>query len=73
MNLAVEVGDHIYTTDYYQQSAFNPDDQIISIYYFVKPLEPIMLSLTNYKFDFTEDQLKFIKKNRKLKLFVLLI
>ena len=25
MNLKVEVGDHIYTTDYFQLSAFNPD------------------------------------------------
>ena len=33
--LDVTVGDHIYTTDYFQQSAFNPNDQIISIYYFV--------------------------------------
>jgi 8-oxo-dGTP diphosphatase len=34
--LDVTVGDHIYTTDYFQQSAFNPNDQIISIYYFVE-------------------------------------
>jgi ADP-ribose pyrophosphatase YjhB (NUDIX family) len=33
--LDVMVGEHIYTTDYYQQSAFNPNDQIMSIYYFV--------------------------------------
>ncbi|HEY2726680.1 MAG TPA: NUDIX hydrolase, partial [Parafilimonas sp.] len=26
----------IYTTDYFQQSAFNLNDQIISIYYFVE-------------------------------------
>ncbi len=25
MNLNVEVGDHLYTTDFYQKSAFNPD------------------------------------------------
>ena len=29
--LDVIVGDHLYTTDYFQQSAFNPNDQIISI------------------------------------------
>lgn len=33
--LDVTVGDHIYTTDYFQQSAFNYKDQIVSIYYFV--------------------------------------
>src|SRR6478736_6455356 len=31
--LDVTVGDHIYTTDYFQQSAFNNKDQIVSIYY----------------------------------------
>src|SRR6187200_2802460 len=39
MNLRVEVGQHIYTTDFYQMSAFNPADQIIAIYYFAKALE----------------------------------
>ena len=42
MNLEITVGEHIYTTDFYQQSAFNPDHQIISIYYFVKAMEPII-------------------------------
>src|SRR3954471_3109968 len=32
--LAITVGEHIYTTDYYQVSAFNKKDQIISIYYY---------------------------------------
>jgi 8-oxo-dGTP diphosphatase len=41
LDLDVEVGDHIYTTDYFQLSAFNSNHQIISIYYFVKPLEEI--------------------------------
>ena len=33
MSLSVEVGDHLYTTDFYQASAFRPDQQILSIYY----------------------------------------
>jgi 8-oxo-dGTP diphosphatase len=33
--LEVTIGNHIYTTDYFQISAFNKQDQIISIYYFV--------------------------------------
>src|SRR3954464_4026129 len=45
MDLEVEVGDHIYTTDYYQVSAFNSNHQIISIYYFAKALEPITAPL----------------------------
>ena len=58
MNLKVEVGDHIYTTDFYQVSAFNPGHQIISIYYFVKALEPITAPLRSFPFDFDEQQLK---------------
>src|SRR5205814_1485749 len=45
MNLEVEVGDHIYTTDFYQMSAFNSLHQIISIYYYAKALEPITVPL----------------------------
>src|SRR6476659_3111859 len=41
MNLKVSVGEHIYTTDYFQLSAFNPGHQIISIYYRVMALETI--------------------------------
>ncbi|WP_431209304.1 NUDIX domain-containing protein [Puia sp. P3] len=41
MDLNVEVTDHLYTTDFFQMSAFNPEHQIISIYYYVRALEPI--------------------------------
>lgn len=41
--LDVTVGEHIYTTDYFQPSVFNNRDQIISIYYFAEPEEPVML------------------------------
>lgn len=58
MNLRVKVTDHIYTTDFYQQSAFNPAQQIISIYYFVEPLETITAPLRTKIFDFDEQQLK---------------
>lgn len=56
MNLEAEIGDHIYTTDYYQMSAFNPAHQIMSIYYFVKPLEPITVSFKQTLFDFEPQQ-----------------
>jgi len=69
MNLNVEIGEHIYTTDYYQQSAFNPAHQIISIYYFTKPLEPITFSLTNSAFDFTKDQLKIYEEKKAIETF----
>jgi ADP-ribose pyrophosphatase YjhB (NUDIX family) len=69
MNLSVKVSDHIYTTDFYQQSAFNPDDQIISIYYFVEPAEPISFHLTHSKNDFTGDQLKIYQRDFKIETF----
>ncbi len=58
MNLNVEVGEHIYTTDFFQVSAFNKDQQIISIYYFVKALEEIKAPLREMEFDFDERELK---------------
>ena len=57
MDLTVEIGDHIYTTDFFQISAFNPEHQIISIYYFARPLEPIKIPLRTKLFDFDEQQL----------------
>jgi ADP-ribose pyrophosphatase YjhB (NUDIX family) len=58
MNLRVEIGEHIYTTDHFQLSAFNPEHQVISIYYFVNALDPIMVPLRTTPFDFDEQQLK---------------
>lgn len=57
MNLQVEIGNHIYTTDFYQMSAFNPGHQIISIYYEAKALEPISVPLRLNPFEFDERQL----------------
>ena len=58
MNLRVSIMDHIYTTDFFQISAFNPSHQIISIYYFAKALEPITAPLRDKLFDFDERELK---------------
>ncbi len=58
MNLDVAVGDHIYTTDFFQMSAFNPNHQIISIYYFAKALEAINVPLRTKAFDFDADQME---------------
>ncbi len=69
MDLRIEVGAHLYTTDYYQRSAFNPADQVISIYYFVTPAEPIRFQLTHSKFDFTEDQLKIYNERSEIETF----
>jgi 8-oxo-dGTP diphosphatase len=69
MNLRVEVGDHIYTTDYFQMSAFNPSHQIISIYYFAKALEPITAPLREKPFDFDEAQLKIYEEKKEIETF----
>ena len=57
--LDVTVGDHIYTTDYFQISAFKNTDQIVSIYYFAHADEPNELNKLDVKtklFDFTPQQ-----------------
>ncbi len=41
--------EHIYTTDFFQMSAFTPDQQIIAIYYFAHALEPIKAPLAHHR------------------------
>jgi len=69
MNLRVEVGRHIYTTDYFQISAFNPAHQIISIYYEARALEPIRVPLRTKPFDFDEAQLKIYDETKETETF----
>lgn len=57
MNLKVKVEEHLYTTDFFQMSAFNPEHQIVSIYYRVKPLEEIKAPLRDKPFNFDENQM----------------
>ena len=64
MNLEVEIGEHLYTTDFYQESAFNPAHQIISIYYLVNALEEITVPLRAKEFDFDEQQMDVYNKTR---------
>ena len=58
LGIDAEIGDHIYTTDYFQMSAFRPEDQIISIYYFAKSLEDLKVPLRSKPFDFDEKQME---------------
>ena len=55
-NLDVTIGEHIYTTDFFQISAFNKEHQIVSIYYYAHALEPIQLKTATKPFDFSPDQ-----------------
>ena len=69
MDLRVAVGEHIYTTDYFQMSAFNPEHQIISIYYFAKALEEIKVPLREKIFDFDETQLAIYEQKKEIETF----
>lgn len=69
MNLKVEVGDHIYTTDIFQPSAFNTAHQILSIYYFATALEPIQVPLRTAPFDFDEQQLQVYNATQQIETF----
>jgi len=69
MDLEVEIGEHLYTTDFYQVSAFNPAHQIVSIYYYAKALEEIKVPLRIKEFDFDEQQMEVYNKTRMTETF----
>lgn len=69
MNLRVDIGEHIYTTDFFQMSAFNPEHQIISIYYYAHPLEAIKAPLRLKPFDFDERELNIYKETGETETF----
>lgn len=69
MNLRVEIGEHIYTTDYFQLSAFNPAHQIVSIYFLANALEEIKAPLRDKPFDFDEQQLKVYEATQETETF----
>lgn len=47
----IDVLSHFYTTDFYEQSAFN-DSQVISIYYLVSASHPLPITFKTKVFDF---------------------
>ena len=69
MNLKVSIGDLLYTTDFFQISAFNNAHQILSIYYEAIALEPIRVPLKSKEFDFDEQQLQVYEKTRQIESF----
>ncbi|HWK08186.1 MAG TPA: NUDIX domain-containing protein [Puia sp.] len=69
MDLEVKVGDHIYTTDFFQMSAFHPEDQILSIYYFVEALEPIRARLNDKPFDFDAREMQIYAEKSETETF----
>jgi ADP-ribose pyrophosphatase YjhB (NUDIX family) len=72
MNLRVEVGEHLYTTDFFQVSAFNPGHQIISIYYQAHALEEIRVPLRTEPFQFDEKQMEVYRATGETETFRLI-
>jgi len=69
MDLVVEVGAHLYTTDFFQMSAFNSSHQIISIYYAAIALEPIKAPLRTKPFDFDEREMEMYRQTKETETF----
>lgn len=69
MDLEIRVGDHLYTTDFFQLSAFDPGNQIVSIYYFAHALEPIKVPLRTTVFDFDEANLNIYQQKGETEVF----
>jgi ADP-ribose pyrophosphatase YjhB (NUDIX family) len=72
LGIEAQIGDHIYTTDFFQMSAFRPDDQIISIYYFAKQLEDLKVPIREKQFDFDEKQMEIYKSTGETETFRLI-
>lgn len=69
MNLRIEVEDHLYTTDFFQESAFRAGQQIVSIYYMVRPLEEISVPLRLNPFEFDKEQLQIYSQKGEIETF----
>lgn len=63
----IEVGKHVYTTDFFQQSAFRKTDQLIAVYYEVLPLsDPMKIRLDEFEIENEgrKEYLRFFWMNR---------
>ena len=56
LNLAVEVVSHFYTTDFFVNSAFSQNNQVISIYYKVRPIEEFNFRISDKPFDYEKNE-----------------
>jgi ADP-ribose pyrophosphatase YjhB (NUDIX family) len=55
LHVDIEVIRHFYTTDFMVPSFMDDGSQVISIYYFVKPINPQTIKVSVKKFDFPEE------------------
>jgi 8-oxo-dGTP diphosphatase len=69
MNLDVEVLEHFYTTDFYQESAFRLGDQILSIYYTVRALDKMDVPANTKPFDFSPALLENYNTTKQIETF----
>ncbi len=53
LNREIRITGHFYTTDFFQASAFHPNNQVISIYYWVETESPESLPVGKGPFDFS--------------------
>ncbi|MDX2000991.1 MAG: NUDIX domain-containing protein [Chitinophagales bacterium] len=51
-SIEVSIASHFYTTDFFQQSAFNKADQLLSIYYTIKSTDLHLLDAAQEPYDF---------------------
>lgn len=58
LNINIEVGELIYLTDYFITSAFDIEDQLISIYYFVNTEEVDQIVTSDIPFNFQNSESK---------------
>lgn len=52
LNVPIEVGDIFYVNPYLQVSAFNRDDEVMALYFWVKPLAPLEVPFSTKAMDF---------------------
>ena len=52
LSLPIQIKKHLYTTDFFVSSAFNPNSQVISVYYEVEPTVEMKIATSHRKFDF---------------------
>lgn len=53
-NMEIDAPEHLYTTDFFEKSAFN-ESQIISVYYLVKPASDLKVRISDLPFDFDKN------------------
>ena len=56
LNVSIEVGEIFYVNPFLQVSAFNRNDEVMALYFWVKPLAPLAVPFTNKPMDFAHQE-----------------